>query len=79
MKWLISSDRINSDVNSAAFAQRYVIAVLYFSLCPEGWAETFRLSPFQHECEISGVTCHFGKRITSLKSGKIHVYCILPH
>ena len=74
MKWLISDDKMDLDVSSQAFVQRYTVAVAYFSLGPDGWLKPFWLSPFQHECVIAGISCDLEKRITAINFGKFHVF-----
>eukprot|EP00551_Chaetoceros_affinis_P009513 CAMPEP_0203671910 /NCGR_PEP_ID=MMETSP0090-20130426/7570_1 /ASSEMBLY_ACC=CAM_ASM_001088 /TAXON_ID=426623 /ORGANISM="Chaetoceros affinis, Strain CCMP159" /LENGTH=1155 /DNA_ID=CAMNT_0050537095 /DNA_START=55 /DNA_END=3519 /DNA_ORIENTATION=+ len=65
-RWMISDDKMKLDVFSQAFTQRYAMAVAYFSLGPGGWMDPFWLSPIEHECEISGISCDLEKRITAI-------------
>ena len=67
MNWLIDDDTWMLEDSSPDFIQRYVIAVLYFSLGPIGWVDSFWLSPKQDECLIIGVECNYeSKKITAL-------------
>ncbi len=74
MRWLVTEDKMNLDVSREAFAQRYTMAVAYFSLGPDGWVQPFWLSPFQHECDIAGISCNLQKRITTINFGKFRVF-----
>lgn len=72
MKWIMDDDKQHSNVGSPHFAQRYVIAVIYFSLGGESWIDSFWLSPQQNECDIPGVQCNSAGRITKLEFSKYH-------
>jgi len=67
MKWIMDDDKQHSNVGSPHFAQRYVIAVIYFSIGGEGWINSFWLSPQQNECDIPGVQCNSVGRITKIE------------
>jgi hypothetical protein len=69
MRWLIYDDKLKLDVTSPDFVQRYVVAVIYFSLGPDGWVDSFWLSTNQDECEIPGVICDTNMHIISLEFG----------
>ena len=66
MRWLVEDDRLKLDADSPYFAQRYVIAVIYFSLGPDAWVDAFWLAPNQDECQIPGVSCDSERNIISL-------------
>ena len=66
MRWLIEDDKLQLSVASEDFIQRYVVIVLYFSLGPDAWVDSFWMSPNEDECEIAGVVCDWSKQITAL-------------
>ncbi len=66
MRWLVEDDKWKLNANSSNFVQRYVIAIIYFSLGPTAWVESFWLDPNQDECLISGISCDSERTIKSL-------------
>ena len=79
MKWMIFDDRLRLDITSLDFIQRYAMTVIYFSLGPDAWIDSFWLSPREDECQITGVKCDKEMRITSLNfSESQFIFAISP-
>lgn len=57
--WMSSFDTIDTSGLGLAFAQRYALVVMYFSLGGEGWTNQEKwLDPSLHECDwSSGIFC----------------------
>jgi len=64
MRWMIDYDHDQLDADSPHFSQRLVVALIFYSLGPLGWTDSFRQNPVD-ECSLYGVTC-VSKMIVSL-------------
>jgi len=78
MNWMIDHDKSNLGEDNYYLVQRYVMAVMYFSLCEETWAFHTWLSPTKNECLFQGVTCDANKMITKLTFNKTGIVGTLP-
>jgi len=78
MRWLIDDDKLLLNADSSDFVQRYVVAVIYFSLGPASWVDSFWLTPTRDECNIPGIVCDSQMRITALKFSDDDMEGLLP-
>ena len=67
MHWLMDDDKLHLSIESPHFTQRYVIAVIYFTLGGNNWKDAFwKLTGDQHECEYTGIECNDAKRVVMM-------------
>jgi len=66
MHWMINDDKSMVGVGTLYFIQRYVMAIMYFSLCEESWNFHSWLSSSDNECTFQGVACDYNQIINKL-------------
>eukprot|EP00591_Stephanopyxis_turris_P017022 CAMPEP_0195535554 /NCGR_PEP_ID=MMETSP0794_2-20130614/44472_1 /TAXON_ID=515487 /ORGANISM="Stephanopyxis turris, Strain CCMP 815" /LENGTH=417 /DNA_ID=CAMNT_0040668723 /DNA_START=61 /DNA_END=1311 /DNA_ORIENTATION=- len=66
LDWILNVDNLNFDANDSQLGERYVIALLYFSLGGEDWPFTDWLSPDHSVCEFRQVRCNGDAKISTL-------------
>jgi hypothetical protein len=77
--WVANEDQIQADLNDPTFAQRYLLAVFYFSTGGDDWEECSRykscysgfqwLTGTQSECFWHGIRCSTDDRVTKIILG----------
>jgi len=78
MNWMVKNDRLRLGVETRSFVERYVMAVMYYSLCEESFNFRSWLSPNKNHCSFQGVTCNTDKMITALTFDRMNMVGMLP-
>lgn len=86
LDWLVNQDLLHICPGADNLAQRYTLAVLWYSCAGESWlpcnnATVCDEEPFlsrAHECQWRGVGCDSNLEVTALHLGERNVTCALP-
>lgn len=75
--WMIYEDKLQLEIDSPHFVQRYVIAVMIFSL-QRDFTGKILLNPIVHECSFESITCNSSQQVEEIRLGRSDLEGTLP-